>query len=229
MRATAVSTIKRGLISIVLTLLAAAPAAAVSSVDLQWRGNGGASQSYNLGTEIVDIVLTVDAAANTVNGVFWTVQYDATELSVVGAFEGNPSDNQIGPGLALTSNTVNLPGMGNQFTPVAAATGTGTVGLVQGFDVSTLTTGLEAGNSRTIGSVKFLITNVISDPDVDIQVVIQQNGIDAISDTSGARCVGALSRNDCPYTFNALFVPEPTTATMVVLGLGLGVFYNRRR
>ena len=40
-----------------------------------------------------------------------------------------------------------------------------------------------------------------------------------------------MSRNDCPYSFGGLQlnVPEPATASLLIAGLGLGVFYNRRR
>jgi len=202
-------------------MLAAAPVAALSSVDVVWRSQPSDPRlpaSASGTTQIADITLTVDSGANTVFGVFWSVGYDAAELTVIGGREGNNS-----------SLAVNLPGMGNEFSPVAPGVNTSTPGLVQGFDEGTTGTGLVAGNTRTIGSVKFTVSSVIEDGAGDVQVLIQQNGIDAISDSSGSRCIGALSRNDCPYTFGAAFVPEPTTATLVVLGLGVGVFYNRRR
>ena len=225
MWATAVSTIKIGLISLILSLLAAAPAAAISSVSLQWRGNGG---DLTIGStpgvlppspQIVDIVLTVDG--NTVIGVFWSVEYDPTELAVVSTHEISP---------------VNLPGMGNVFIPQAVGTTTTTGGTLGGiignFDerVDPISaTGLETGNTRTLGSITFNVIGRSTDGVADATVVIQQNGIDAISDSSGTRCIGVLPRNDCPYTFGSLFVPEPTTSALVALGLGLGVFYSRRR
>ena len=222
MRATAVSTIKTGLISIVLTMLAAAPAAAISSISLQWRGNGGdtglaASEVGN--SAIADIVLNVDG--NTVIGVFWSVTYDPTELTAT-------ASNEI--------NSINLPGMGNTFIPQLSGTSTttgGTLGgLVENFDerVDPISgPGLATGNSRTLGSITFNVIASNNDGVADVQVVIQQNGIDAISDSSGTRCIGVLPRNDCPYEFGSLFVPEPTTSALVVLGLGMGVFYSRRR
>ena len=220
MRATAVSTIKIGLISLILTILAAAPAAALSSVTLQWRGNGGDTRLADAGNalpnQIVDIVLTVDGGANTVIGVFWSVNY-TNEVSFI-----------AGPGNELAS--VNLPSMGNTMEPISAGIDdTGSV--LQNFDQASLSTGLEAGNSVTLGSIKFSINegNRQDDGLADVTVLIQQNGIDGISDSSGTRCAGVLARNDCPYTFGSLFVPEPTTSALVVLGLGMGVFYSRRR
>ena len=219
MRATAVSTVKTGIISIVLIRLAAAPVAALSSLDVTWRSAGSPKLPVGTtGVQIADITLTVDIGANTVSGVFWSVGYDATELTAIGAREGDNS-----------TLTTNLPSMGNEFAPIAPGADITTVGIVTGFDQGTLGTGLVAGNTRTIGSVKFNVTNVIADGQGDVQVVIQQTGIDGIGDSSGTRCIGALSRNDCPYSFGAALVPEPTTATLVVLGLGMGAFYNRRR
>lgn len=214
MRATAVSTIKIGLIYLVLTLLAAAPAAALSSITLQWRGNGGDTHLLSTDNQIVDIVLTVDG--DTISGVFWSVNY-TNEVSFI-----------AGPGNELA--TVNLPGMGNAFNPIA--TGINDTGSVlENFDEATLATGLVTGNAVTLGSIKFSINtgNRNSDNLADVTVLIQQNGIDGIADSSGTRCAGALPRNDCPYTFGSLFVPEPTTSALVVLGLGMGVFYSRRR
>jgi len=219
-RATAVSTIKTGLVSIILTMFVAAPVAAASSVTLQWRGQTSTHLSAgdgngNLVAPIVDIILNVDNGANTVTGVFISVSY-TNEVSFTGA----------GGELAA----VDLPGMGNEFVPLTSGL-TDNGSIVSNFDTGTLGVGLVAGNSRTLGSMVFSINQANRNNDglPDLTVVVQQNGIDGIVDSSGTRCAGALPRNDCPYTFGSLFVPEPTTSALVVLGLGMGVFYSRRR
>lgn len=238
MRATAVSAF--GFVLGLVTIVAASPAAALSSVGLEWRGTGGLTTvtvSTNAQvTLIADVTLTVDVGAETVFGVFVSFEVDGdggNELNVIGASE---------------LLTVNLPGMANTFSPLDPGTTTTITNflgpanwsfpalpptLIEGFDQASLTTGLTPGNTVTLGSIKFQTNpwHLASFDDADVRVIVQQNGIDVISDTSGSRCIGVLPRNDCPYEFGELRVnaPEPTTSALIALGLGVGLFYSRRR
>ncbi|MEE2662531.1 MAG: PEP-CTERM sorting domain-containing protein [Myxococcota bacterium] len=174
-------------------------------------------------TLIADITLTVDAGAATVNGVFISFTVDENfgdELNVTTADE---------------IAAVNLTGMGNQFAPITPGTivseGAGTA-LIEQFDQSTLATGAAAGTTVTLGSITFTTNNanLVGDSLYDVRAVVLINGLDVISDSTGGRCIGNLPRNDCPYEFGQLSVtaPEPTTAALVVVGLGIGLFYSRR-
>lgn len=217
------------------TLLAASPAAALSSVSLGWRTSADPAVSIVNGTTaivsgaasvtlIADVVLSVDTGAETVNGVFVSFTVDENfgdELNVTVAKE--------------LASTTGLPGMGNEFTPLAQGTtvteGAGTA-LIESFEQQTLATGATAGTTVTLGSITFTTNNanLIGDGLYDVRVAVLLNGLDVISDGSGGRCIGNLPRNDCPYEFGTLAVtaPEPTTAALVVVGLGIGLFYSRR-
>ena len=214
-------------------LVAASPAAALSSVGLEWRGTGGATTVTVTGTGavtlIADVTLTVESGQNNVNGVFVSFLVDEdsqNELNVVGGGE---------------FSTVKLPGMANTMKPIVQGVDIlesplGGPALIEKFDQGSLSGGLSLG-TVTLGSIKFS-TNAANLGDgvdgfelADVRVLVQQNGFDAISDSSGARCIGNLPRNDCPYEFGELFVnaPEPTTSALLLMGLGVGVFYSRRR
>ncbi len=234
MRATAVSSI----VSVIglVTLLAASPAAALSSVDLEWRGTGGSTTITVAGSAsvqlIADIVLRVESGASTVGGVFISIAVDENF--------GNELDVTLGKELS----TANLPGMGNEFAPLSQGTlvldnvveaGTPLFAqhLITQFDQATTSTGATGGASVTLGSIVFTTNqaNLVGDGQTDVRVLVRQDGIDAMVDSTGNRCIGNSPRNDCPYTFGELRVaaPEPTTSALVILGLGIGVLYSRRR
>ena len=88
---------------------------------------------------------------------FISIEFDASELQVTG-----PSSNNRGPrgGVGHREfSSVNLPGMGNFFTPIGSTTFVdNTLGLVEGFDQATLSTGL-FGATVTLGSVRFHVMN----------------------------------------------------------------------
>jgi hypothetical protein len=208
-------------------VMAASPAASLSSVGLSWRGttsNEIFKSSTVDETVIADIVLTVEAGASDVLFIGISIAWDedsANELNLV-------SVNEL--------NNVALPGGGNFFAPLV--NGTSLNGdMVEGFDQAAELgqPGAQGPITRTIGSITFT-TNAANlqgsaSEGADVRVLVQLNGIDVIGDTSGNRCIGELSRNDCPYDLGELKVntPEPTTSALIVLGLGIGAFYNRRR
>jgi hypothetical protein len=216
------------------SLSAASPAAALSSIDVIWRSTGTSTVAVSTSNDvtlIADIVLKVESGASTVSavGLSFVVDEDSeNELDVLGVRE-------------FTS--VDLPGMGNVFNPLLTGTNTLEPGcapfsscgpaLIELFDQGTLDTGATPGTTATLGSIKFStnyrrITRFDGGPDV--RPLVQLNGFDGIVDSTGNRCVGEVPRNDCPYEFNGAFViPEPTTSALIVVGLGLGLFYSRRR
>ena len=193
-------------------------ASALPSVDLVWRNN----QTATVGTPsvgasstiVADIVLRGSGDANeSVIGVFVSLQFDNTELNVLGAEE---------------RSIINLPGMGNTLAPV----GPGTVinqaaGTVSGFDVaSTSAPGLSGlGQSRSLGSVRFHIIDATGDnTDIDVIAGLFNAQQDDITFSPG---VGG-SANFVGASVTGPVVPEPTTAFLLLAGLA-GLGYAGRR
>jgi hypothetical protein len=219
----------------------------LSSIDIIWRDTGTnmvtVTGTFQPGDPdvilIADIVLNVESGASTVSGVGLSFVVDqpgdprySNELTVLGVRE---------------FSSVNLPGMGNVFNPLLIGTSTmeGPDGpaLIELFDQGTLDTGATGPSISTLGSIKFKANVLrgtpgggIGNEDLfvglpDVIPLVQLNGFDGIADETGNRCIGVLPRGDCPYAFNGAYVnaPEPTTSALVIVGLGLGLLYSRRR
>ena len=194
-------------------LLAATTASALPSVDIVWRSTGGSTigtPGTNASAPVTAaIVLRGDSAGPAILGVFVSIVYDTTELTNVGA---NP---------AREEPTVNLPGMGNQFSPLGIGTNEVVLGTITNFDQKTLATGLATDESVTLGSIKFHVLNPVGDnTDIDVIANIDNTGTDTITGPSGANFVGA--------SLTGPAVPEPTTALLVIAGLA-GLGYAGRR
>ena len=173
----------RGVCTLVLvlsgTLQVARPAVALPSIDIVWRDN----QTASIGTPTVgasstivaDIVLRGDGnPANSVSGVFITIDFDPAELQVMSAFE---------------LGTVNLPGMGNTLSPISTTNFNidNTAGFVQGFDQANASApGLNALQSRTLGSVTFHVLNPTGDAsDIDVIGNTSNSAVDGITFAPG--------------------------------------------
>jgi len=211
-------------------LLVAGAANALPSIDIIWKDN----QSESIGTPTVgssstivaDIVLRGDGdPANSVIGVFITIDFDAAELQAVSAFE---------------LGTVNLPGMGNSLSPISTTNFNidNTAGFVQGFDQANASApGLSALQSRTLGSVTFHVLNPTGDAnDIDVIGNTSNAGVDGITFApgepgsatfSGASLTGPVAPPPPPPPPPPP-VPEPTTALLIVAGL-LGLSYAGKR
>lgn len=133
------------LLTTIVGLLTAAGAPAASSVSVIWRDTGtaliGPSTSPSAVASSVilgDIVLTADSVA--IFTFVVSIQFDPTELQAVG---GGASELPV----------VDLPGMGNQFSPLVPGITLvdNTSGVIEGFDQITVATGL-ANATRTLGS-----------------------------------------------------------------------------
>ena len=151
-------------------------------------------------------MLTTDAEA--ILGVFISIEFDATELQAVSAKE-----------LA----TINLPGMGNEFRPISTSTLIDNgLGKVTDFDEATLSTGLTAGNTVTLGSVTFRVASTTGGPtDIDVIASLQNTGLDAIVGGGDSALIDA-------NFIGASVVPEPTTVMLVVAGIA-GLAYAGRK
>ena len=84
--------------------------------------------------------------------------------------------------------SVNLPGMGNEFGPLLAGGSIDNVsGLVLNFDQQTLSTGLVGGLTRTLGSVRFHVVKPTgTQADIDVFASLQNPGIDDLNGPSGS-------------------------------------------
>jgi hypothetical protein len=206
MRTFAVTVAAAGLV------LAAGAAQALPSISIIWQANGtatiGTPTITGSSTIVADIVLTTDV--QTINGVFVSIEFDTTELTANSVKE---------------LNSVNLPGMGNQFAPIlAGATINNSLGLIEGFDQASLATGLVGGNTRTLGSVTFhVVSSVLPAADIDVIASLQNTGVDGIIEAAGGTNIGGTFTGA-----SVTGVPEPTTALLVIAGLA-GLGYAGRR
>lgn len=164
-------------------LLAASAAQAIPSIAIKWRSTGTATiaSPAATSTQIADIVITT--VTQTVNGIFISIEFDNVELTAIAA-------NEIA--------RVNLPGMGNEFTPVTIGTTIDNAsGLVTLFDQHSLTTGLAGGHVRTLGSVTFHIVAAIGTSfDIDVIASLQNSFVDGVfnlTESIGANFVGAAA------------------------------------
>lgn len=201
------------LLTTIVGLLTAAGAPAASSVSVIWRDTGtaliGPSTSPSAVASSVilgDIVLTADSVA--IFTFVVSIQFDPTELQAVG---GGASELPV----------VDLPGMGNQFSPLVPGITLvdNTSGVIEGFDQITVATGL-ANATRTLGSLRFHVVSPSGGPGEDDVIVSLQNlGVDGIFGPGGASIVDFVGAD---------VVPEPTIAGLVLIGLA-GLFYASRR
>ena len=205
---------KRILALVAAAVLVASSAQAVPSIKMIWRGVGATLVSPAASTTATaDIVLV--ATTETVQGVFISIEFDATELQVVAATEFSP---------------INLPSMGNEFTPIIFGTTTDNgAGLVTLFDEATLATGLQGGNSVTLGSVTFHVVAATGEADdIDVIASVQNPGIDSLSLGTTVYCQ-ATNPTGCDFV-GARVTPEPTTALLLIAGIaGLGYVGRRPR
>ena len=194
-------------------------ASALPSIDLIWDSNGtdtiGTPAISNGDSIIANIVLRGSGSASqSVIGVFITVAFDASELEATSAFE---------------IPNVNLPGMGNNLSPISPGTNIDNVaGKVSGFDwANASAAGLSGlGQSRTLGSVTFKVLNANGDSSVtDVVGEIAPGGVDGITYAPGVD--GDAAFGGASVTGPAI-VPEPTTAFLVLAGLA-GLGYAGRR
>ncbi len=199
------------------SVLLATSAMALPSISMIWRdpGSGVPGFGATIGTPsvsassivVADIVIHSDS--NFTIGIFISLEFDTSELFALGAVE-------------LVS--VNLPGMGNSFTPFTLGTAApdNVNGIIEGFEQKTLSTGLGVPSvTMTLGSVRFHVLNgpaygQLGEEDV---IVSLQGAVDTIGFSTGpggANFVGAD------------VVPEPTTAILLISGI-VGLVYAGRK
>jgi len=188
--------------------LVTGPAQALPSVAIVWQSSGSATlfSPAASSTLVADIVLTTHI--ETITGIFISIEFDSAELQAISANE-----------LA----TINLPGMGNEFSPISNFTAIDNeLGLITGFDEATLATGLRGGHSVTLGSVTFQVVSATGDPgDIDVIASLQNVGTDDVVRRGDPSSIGVTF-------FGASLVPEPTTATLLAAGIA-GLAYAARK
>ena len=157
--------------------LTAEGAHALPSIDIVWQS----TQTSQIGTPtilvsntfVADIVLRAEPGEAAVIGVFVSISFDSSELQATGGRE---------------LLTVNLPGMGNVFTPFSPGfTIDNAAGLVTGFDSAILSPsmlGLESG-SRTLGSIVFQLVSPSGSGDVDVIANVNSAAGDGIFTFAG--------------------------------------------
>jgi hypothetical protein len=192
-------------------LFAAASAQAAPSIDLLWRATHSSTLDTVVdgrGRHVLDVVLTADSTP--VPGLSLSFLFDsdgANELDFVRS----------------TNFTRVQYGYGGKFTPLRNRTRNiesefGTGGLILGFDQSSFAQPV-VNQSVTLGSVVFDV-NVGRADGVDVQAVL---GVNFLVGASGSRMADIAIFN------GAQVVPEPTTATLVVLGFASLVWAGRKR
>lgn len=191
---------KNLILAVVAFLLMAGSAHAFPTVSIVWAdGQGGAtavlSSPAASSSHTAYIVLTGDPGEPPVLGVFVSIEYDTSELTSVNGAPGFP---------ATEMPLVNLPGMGNEFSPLSIGTNEVTPGIITNFDEKTLATGLETAVSVTLGTIIFHIVSADgSAGEADVIASLQNSGTDTITGGGG----------------NAVFVgadvvPEPASASL---------------
>lgn len=182
-------------------------AQAIPTLSIIWQSTGTATifSPAASSTIVADIVLTTNTL--TVDKVFISIEFDAGELQAVSARE---------------LSVVDLPSMGNQFSPLTKGTTIDNgLGLVEFFDQVNFSTGLVGGNTRTLGSVTFHVVGAAnSSGDIDVIGSLQNVGVDTFGGPTGNLFGGNF--------VGASIVPEPTTALLVIASLA-GLGYAGRR
>jgi hypothetical protein len=118
-------------------------------------------------------------------------------------------------GVEFTS--VNLPGMGNVFGPLNPGLSLidNANGLLEGFDQADLTGAGLVASTRTLGSMKFHVSNPFNDSS-DIDIVANSNGLaDGFVDSAGGQLANPVVFNGASVT-GPVETPEPTTALLLI-------------
>ncbi|MEE3331573.1 MAG: hypothetical protein VX246_11950 [Myxococcota bacterium] len=211
--------------AILIVSFLATSASALSSVELVWSNNSSASSPSVIAVSASNIVtanIVLHGDAVGIAGVFVSIQFDPVELYAFNAHEH------------FTGNTG--PGSGTSFGPV----GPGVVidnsaGWITNFDSAAGPPFVGCVNCTvTLGSVQFHAWGIWNGGvnDVDVNLAVLPNGVDAIVLPSGAQVdvpLGQLSVDDgcrahCgswdgPYPPGLISgVPEPGAVTLFALG-----------
>lgn len=234
MRATAVS---RFLLALGTGLLLASPAAAITSLGLIWTSTGTSTITvYGSSTSTIEANLVVTlGAGDTLGGLGVSFLFDEdgeNELDIVGMSEAFG----VAAGMGVSFSPITLGPNGALIPGGVLDSQNGTPGLVEGFDSFANPIGTFASGplTLTLGTIRFQTSGLRAKNTggLDVRVAVLINGLDAVIDGAGtANCIGQMSRNDCPVTFGGATVnaPEPTTGLLLAFGLGLGLYYQRRR
>ena len=207
-------------IASLLLALSSSSAQALPSIDVVWRANQAASLGASASSTVVADIVLRGSSSSVVTGVFLTVGFDRVELHAIGASE-----------LAI----VNLPGMGNYFSPVVPGVVIDNLtGRVTNFEQATLSTGLATSESRTLGSVRFHVRNPSGGSgEEDVRASLQNAGIDALvidNETLEAGPGVQAAVNFGAASLDAIgLLPEPSTALLVVGGLSMLAWAGRNR
>jgi hypothetical protein len=207
-------------IASLLLALFSSSAQALPSIDVVWRTNQAASLSASVSSTVTADIVLRGSSSSVVTGVFLTIGFDREELHAIGAKE---------------FLTVNLPSMGNLFSPVVPGVVIDNLtGRVTNFEQATLSTGLATSDSRTLGSVRFHVENPTGGSgDEDVRASLENAGIDAL--IIGSETLEAGPGVQAAVNFGAASIdpigllPEPSTPLLVVGGLSMLGWAGRRR
>lgn len=188
--------------------LAGGAAQAASSISLIWASTSTPTITGTVNSQTITALIVL--AADSVDGVAAVdldFTFDTAELDFV----------------KLTEPGVNLPGMGNAFSPIVGGHDflDEAAGIVEGFDQATTATGC-IGCTVTLGSIQFHVVAPVGDASALDDVVATGTVLSALATTPTVFAVTAGAEVE------ANTVPEPTTALLVVGGL-LGLGYAGRR
>ena len=216
------------ILAVVAALLAAGSVQALPTVSIIWKQTG--TDTINANSVAVgqlvnaNIVITADVAgAPNVIGVFGSGDFNNTKLDITcGAGAGPPA--ACGP---FEIPVVNLPGMGNTMSPISASNFSinQAAGVVQGFDQAVIPVsapGLEAGETRTLGSLTFEPLDVSGNvTDVDVVANVNNTGVDGISRSDDTTTSANFE--------SAAVVPEPLSSALGGAALLTLLGLKRRR
>ena len=225
------------ILAAMVALLVAGSVQALPTVSIIWKQTGTDTinaDSVNVGDLVnANIVVTADPEADpSIVGVFVTIEFNNSKLDVsCGGGAGPPS---ACGGFEIP--TVNLPGMGNTWSPIGlgvdcfqeGAPGTFPpalqgVPLCASFDqASASSPGLNSGNTRTLGSITFELLDVSGGvTDVDVIASLANTGQDSISMSNGTNSDGTFE--------SAAVVPEPMSSALGGAALLTLLGLKRRR
>ena len=232
------------ILAAIAVLLAASSVQALPTVSIIWKQTGtnviDAASNFAPGDLVnANIVVTADPVADpSIVGVFLTIEFNNAKLDVsCGGGSGPPNCG------GFEIPVVNLPGMGNTWSPIglgvdcyqAGAPGTFPpalqgVPLCANFDVANASApGLNSGNTRTIGSITFELLDVSGGvTDIDVIASINNAGADSISVLDNT--VDPAAAFNSAGTFeSAAVVPEPVSSVLGGAALLTLLGLKRRR